>query len=170
MRFTVLSHAGLLVESDRGTKLVCDPWVVGSCYWRSWWNYPPVAPGLIEGLQPDVIYLTHIHWDHFHSPSLERFDRGTPIVVPKGNYSRCRDDLVGLGFTNVRELRHGERLEIEPGFSLTSYQFGVFLDSAAMIECDGIKLLNLNDSKHMGPNTSSNRSTAPPDRLRVPQP
>jgi hypothetical protein len=34
----VLSHAGLSVTGS-GVNLICDPWLVGSCYWRSWWNY-----------------------------------------------------------------------------------------------------------------------------------
>ncbi len=42
MKFTIVSHAGLLVESA-GTSLMMDPWIVGSCYWRSWWNYPKPA-------------------------------------------------------------------------------------------------------------------------------
>ncbi len=151
MKFQVLSHAAMLVQSNGGKKLVCDPWLVGSSYWRSWWNYPPVKREAITDLRPDVIYITHIHWDHFHGPSLELFDKQTLIVVPKGNYSRNKDDLYSLGFKNVIELKHGESHQIEPGFKITSYQFGIFLDSAVLIECDGQKLLNLNDSKHMGP-------------------
>ena len=150
MQFKVLSHAGLLVTSANGKKLVCDPWLVGSSYWRSWWNYPPVSREAITNLQPDVIYLTHIHWDHFHGPSLELFDKNTRIVVPKGNYSRNKDDLRTLGFKNVIELKHGESYHIDTDFDIYSYQFGVFLDSAVLIDCDGQKLLNLNDSKHMG--------------------
>jgi UDP-MurNAc hydroxylase len=150
MKMTVLSHAGLLVENDSGQQLICDPWLVGSCYWRSWWNYPPVDKPTLDRLKPDVIYLTHIHWDHFHGPSLELFDSQTRILVPKGNYARMKKDLATLGFRNVLELRHGETYTIAPGFQLTSYQFGIFLDSAPLIECDGMKILNLNDSKHMG--------------------
>ena len=60
MKFTVLSHASLLVESKNGKKLLFDPWLIGSSYWRSWWNYPPVKRELIENLIPDVIYITHI--------------------------------------------------------------------------------------------------------------
>src|SRR5205814_3195917 len=52
-------------------QLLCDPWLVGSAYWRSWWNYPPVPDGLVETLHPDFIYLTHMHWDHFHGRSEE---------------------------------------------------------------------------------------------------
>ena len=40
MSFKILSHASLLIKSD-ANELLVDPWLVGSCYWRSWWNYPP---------------------------------------------------------------------------------------------------------------------------------
>jgi len=149
MKFQVLSHAGLAVTSGNRT-LVTDPWIVGSCYWRSWWNYPPVTTELVRSIKPDFIYVTHIHWDHFQGPSLRKFDRATPIYVPKGNFHRIRDDLVKMGFTNVIELRHGQRVDLAPSFRITSYQFGIFLDSAVVIECEGITLLNANDSKFMG--------------------
>lgn len=150
MKFTVLSHAGLLIESDSGKKVLCDPWLLSSCYWRSWWNYPPVSKELISDLQPDVIYMTHIHWDHFHGPSLKKFSKDVKILVPKGNFDRCKRDLRGLGFHNVHEMKHAESYKIDDSFQITSYQFGIFLDSAPVIECDGQTLLNLNDCKHMG--------------------
>ncbi len=150
MQFKILSHAGLLVKNKPGKSLICDPWLVGSSYWRSWWNYPPVSKELINSLQPDFIYLTHIHWDHFHGDSLKKFKPDIPIIVPKGNYTRMKDDLFYLGYTNIIELKHGERYQIDDNFYITSYQFWMFLDSALLIECDGVKLLNLNDSKHMG--------------------
>src|SRR5688572_18674670 len=88
MEFKILSHAGLIVTANSGKTLVCDPWLIGSSYWRSWWNYPPVSKSLVDSLKPDYIYLTHIHWDHFHGPSLKKFSPDTCIIVPKGNYSR----------------------------------------------------------------------------------
>ncbi|HEY4310046.1 MAG TPA: MBL fold metallo-hydrolase [Pirellulales bacterium] len=149
MKFQVLSHAGLQVTSN-GRTLVTDPWILGSCYWRSWWNYPPVPSELVRSLKPDFIYVTHIHWDHFQGPSLRKFDKGTRIYVPKGNFRRIRNDLEHMGFTNIVELRHGEAVDLAPDFRITSYQFGVFLDSALVIECEGIKILNANDAKFMG--------------------
>jgi UDP-MurNAc hydroxylase len=149
MKFQVLSHAGLAVTSQNRT-LLTDPWILGSCYWRSWWNYPPVPQQLVRSLKPDFIYVTHIHWDHFQGPSLRKFDKATPIYVPKGNFHRIRDDLVKMGFTNVTELKHGQAVQLAPDFRITSYQFGVFLDSALVIECEGIKILNANDAKFMG--------------------
>jgi hypothetical protein len=154
MEFKILSHAGLQVTSDSGKTLICDPWLIGSSYWRSWWNYPPVSKALVDSLKPDFIYLTHIHWDHFHGPSLNKFSKDTQIIVPRGNYCRMRDDLNYLGFFNIVELKHGESFKIDEGFVITSYQVWMFIDSALLIDCDGARLLNLNDAKHMGPTLS----------------
>ncbi len=149
MEFQVLSHAGLLVKSKTGKSLICDPWLIGSSYWRSWWNYPPVSKELVDSLKPDFIYLTHIHWDHFHGPSLQKFSKDTPVIIPKGGYKRMKEDLQYLGFNNIIELKHCESKMLEEGFVITSYQVWMFLDSALLIECEGTRLLNLNDSKHM---------------------
>ncbi len=149
MDFTVLSHAGLAVRGG-GTELLCDPWLVGSCYWRSWWNYPPPSPELVDSLRPDAISLSHIHWDHFHGVSLRRFPLDTPVLVPRGHHDRMRRDLEWLGFTDVCELRHGRRIELGPDFAVTSYQFGPFLDSALVIETEGVTLFNVTDAKLMG--------------------
>jgi UDP-MurNAc hydroxylase len=150
MRFQVLSHAGLAVYADDLT-LVCDPWLAGSTYWRAWWNYPPVPPELIAALKPDYIYITHVHWDHFHGPSLRRFDPATPVIVPRGQHDRMKWDLHELGFRRVIELPHGASLDLSPRFRLTSYQFGLIpCDSAVVIEADGTTLFNANDAKFMG--------------------
>lgn len=149
MRFQVLSHAGLLVEAG-GKSLVCDPWLVGSTYWRSWWNYPRPSRELVRSLHPDFIYLTHVHWDHFAGPSLRLFDRSTTIVVPKEPAGRMRRDLGRMGFENVVELPHGRSLDLGPDFRITSYHFNVFTDSAVVIEAEGRTLLNANDAKFMG--------------------
>ncbi len=150
MQFQILSHAGLKVEAQ-GVQLVCDPWLIGSAYWRSWWNYPPVPRALVESLKPDFIYLTHIHWDHFHGPSLRLFDRATPVIIPYDRYERFSKDLRSIGFSNIIELRNGESHALAPGFTLTSYHFAPFVtDSAVVIEADGVTILNANDAKLAG--------------------
>lgn len=149
MKFQILSHAGLLVENQH-TQLICDPWLIGSSYWRSWWNYPPVSAELVNSLQPDYIYLTHIHWDHFHGPSLRKLGKHVPIIIPKTPGLRMRSDLEQMGFEHIIELRHGERFQLAEQFHITSYHFSPFLDSCLMIETDGGVLFNSNDAKMMG--------------------
>lgn len=149
MKFQIISHAGLLVESA-GVSLLMDPWIIGSTYWRSWWNYPPVSRELIDSLKPDHIYLTHLHWDHFQGPSLRRFGKQQHILVPRTPDPRMMRDLDKMGFHNVTEIPHGGHVDLARGFRISSYQFNLFADSALVIEGDGVTLLNANDSKFMG--------------------
>lgn len=148
--FQIVSHACMRVTAGDCT-LLTDPWIVGSCYWRSWWNYPPVAGELRNDLQPDFIYLTHLHWDHFHGPSLRRFPRNTPVIVPFDRYERGVKDLRALGMENIIELKHGERMQLSPDIAITSYQISPFVtDSAVVIEVGNQVLLNANDAKLAG--------------------
>jgi UDP-MurNAc hydroxylase len=150
MKFTVLSHAGLLVE-HQGTRIVCDPWLFGSCYWRSWWNFPEPDPELLADLRADYVYLTHLHWDHFHGPSLKKFfRRKTCVLVPKVPTRRMLEDLKCLGFRHVVEVPHAGAIELGPDFRLRSYQFGLGVDSAAVISGGGVSLFNCNDAKFFG--------------------
>ncbi len=149
MQFTILSHAGLLVQ-HAGVSLVTDPWLWGSCYWRSWWNFPEAPSELINELQPDYIYITHLHWDHFHGPSLRHFHRETPILVPLVHTRRMVKDLQSLGFRNIIEIPHGGKIKLGEHLFLHSFQFGITVDSAVVITNGEITLLNANDCKLFG--------------------
>ena len=149
MEFEILSHAGLRVE-HAGTTLIVDPWLVGSAYWRSWWNYPPAVARRAGELRPDFIYLTHIHWDHFHGPSLRALGRETEVLIPEDRYDRMRRDLHSLGFKRVREISHGKSLELAPGFSITPFMFFPLTDSMLAISAGGSVLLDANDCKMCG--------------------
>lgn len=150
MKFTILSHAGLLVE-HAGVRVVCDPWLIGSCYWRSWWNFPEPDPELIAELRADFVYLTHLHWDHFHGPSLRRlFGPKTRMLVPKVPTRRMIADLSYLGFEHIVEIPHGGSFALAPDFTLRSYQFGLGVDSAAVLRGGGVTLFNCNDAKLFG--------------------
>jgi UDP-MurNAc hydroxylase len=72
----------LLVEAG-ADRLVIDPWLTGSCYWRSWWHLPPARADLVNPRTISAVYLTHEHPDHFHLPSLRRFPREVRILVPR---------------------------------------------------------------------------------------
>lgn len=150
MKFTILSHAGLLVE-DKGRSIMFDPWLIGSCYWRSWWNFPEIEREFLDTLKPDYIYLTHLHWDHFHSPSLRLFDRDTKFLVPKIPGTRMVRDLRSIKRTNITEIPHGGKYELWEGCELHSFQFGLFAADSAVAVTDGeTTLLNANDSKIFG--------------------
>ena len=94
MKFTVISHACLYIEF-LNTRLLIDPWFIGSCYWRSWWNYPEPNIDLISSLKPTHIYITHLHWDHYHGPSLRKVQKYNPeIILPKHFNKRMLGDCI----------------------------------------------------------------------------
>lgn len=147
MRFTGLGHAALFVEAAGRTILV-DPWLGGSCYWRSWWHYPPPAVR-DEHLSPDFVAITHHHFDHFHYPSMRRLDRRATVLVPRFGVDVMPREVRSLGFGSVVELTHGKPIELAPGLRVASYQYG-FDDSAFVVEADGCVLADLNDCKMRG--------------------
>ena len=152
MKFTIISHACMYIEY-LDVRLIVDPWFVGSCYWRSWWNYPEPSNDLIRSLNPTHVYITHLHWDHFHGPSLRSFYKSDPVILlPKSPTSRMINDIKSdFRFSSVRELDHGREYSLGEDFCITSYQFNpVFIDSALALRAGGVSLLNANDAKTFG--------------------
>lgn len=149
MRFTLVGHAGLYVESG-DTDLLVDPWLLGSCYWRSWWHFPPVAEIDDRWLTPRFVYLSHHHFDHFHYPSLRKIHREAHVLVPRFGVDVMRSELSGLGFHRVTELPHGQPMVLGDGVTVRSYQYGVD-DSALIVEHGTTVLADLNDCKVRGP-------------------
>jgi L-ascorbate metabolism protein UlaG (beta-lactamase superfamily) len=74
---------------------------------------PPLAPAQLQNL--DVILITHAHMDHLDLPSLRALPKSAVVIACIG----CGDLIRPLGFTDVRELRWGERTEVK-GLSVTA--------------------------------------------------
>jgi len=149
MEFEILSHAGLRIEHG-GSTLIVDPWLIGSAYWRSWWNYPPVDEARVQTLKADFIYLSHIHWDHFHGPSLRMLGKDVQVLIPEDRYSRMRDDLRAMGFKRVLELPHGKSFTLSADFEITPFLFFPLTDSMLAVRAGNTVLLDANDCKICG--------------------
>lgn len=148
MRFTLVGHAGLYVEEGE-TDLLVDPWLFGSCYWRSWWHFPPIGPVDERWRSPRFVYLSHHHFDHFHYPSLRRLDRDAQVLVPRFAVDVMRAELAGLGFGRVIELDHGQSVALGDGLVVRSYQYGVD-DSVLVIAHGSTVVADFNDCKVRG--------------------
>jgi len=68
---------------------------------------PALAPKELPA--PDVIVLSHAHFDHFDTWSLRKFHRATPVVTARatGDLLRCQ------GFKNIHELDWVQSIQIE---------------------------------------------------------
>ena len=139
------AHSSLLIRKGSYT-LMTDPWLHGPAMLGAWTQYPS-PPGKIEDYRPDAVWISHEHSDHFHEPTLQRFDRGTPIYFPDFPNQRIPKRLAELGFKSIRPMPFGERLAIHPGFALTCYEpASLWNDAIVLIEIEGFRLLNLNDA------------------------
>lgn len=151
--FTVLGHACLAVEArppeGPPLRIVVDPWLVGSCYWRSWWHYPAAPDVAPEWWEPDVVIASHHHADHLHYPTVRRFHRSARVVIPRFGVDVMAPELRGLGFDDVTEVPHGRPHELAPGVTYRSYHYG-FDDSVVVLEIGDTVLVDLNDAKIRG--------------------
>lgn len=155
-RLFIHGHSCCEIRSQN-SALICDPWLLGSAYWRSWWNFPPQAciHSLIEewlGLDSLFVYITHLHWDHFHGPTLKliaQHCKNAHFLLPLTPEIRLSKDLRGIVRNrSIIELVHGRPYQLTSDLGVLSFQSGPFFaDSALYINVSGIGILNANDSK-----------------------
>lgn len=149
-QFKILSHACLLVKR-KNICLIIDPWIIGSCYWGSWWNYPEPILNEEELQEVTHVLISHIHWDHWHGTSLKKFFKGRQFIIPDEPKTRSYDDLVKLELGPVIRTKHNQTIKLAEDFKITTYQFGLFLnDSVIVVETPQLTLLNANDAKIAG--------------------
>lgn len=138
--------------------ILFDPWLCGSAYWRSWWNFPePSSLDKIKrnfsGCKQIYIFITHLHWDHFHGPTLRKLYKEFPklkILISRLPEKRLKKDLISVLDHKVKivEINHGTKFLINSEISVKPFLSGPFLtDSAILIQNKNDFILNLNDSK-----------------------
>jgi L-ascorbate metabolism protein UlaG (beta-lactamase superfamily) len=103
LRITWLGHSCAVIRLD-GVTVVTDPVLRDRVFHLR--RTVPVDPAALEGVE--AVLVSHLHFDHLDLPSLERVDRGVPVVLPAG-----AGDLVRRrGFQDVREVTVGDDVEI----------------------------------------------------------
>jgi N-acyl-phosphatidylethanolamine-hydrolysing phospholipase D len=97
LSITYMPHAGVLIK-DRGFYILIDPIFDGLLPWIK--NFTPIAGGLGQMPVPDLILITHGHYDHLDKKTLSRFDKATQVLTPLG-YEKELDDI---GMHHQRQL------------------------------------------------------------------
>jgi len=98
-----LGHSTVLVELD-GVRALTDPLLRKQVLHLR--RAPPLE--LEESAGPDVVLLSHLHYDHLDLPSLRRLDRDVLVVVPRGGGALVSRQ----GFRSVVELSAGEEARV----------------------------------------------------------
>ncbi|MDX6360303.1 MAG: hypothetical protein QOH37_3357 [Nocardioidaceae bacterium] len=88
-----------------GDRVVATDPLLTRRVWHLRRSTPVPAP---ESARADVVLVSHLHRDHLHLPSLDRFDRAVPVVVPRGAARLVR----GLARRHLVEVSPGDTLEL----------------------------------------------------------
>jgi L-ascorbate metabolism protein UlaG (beta-lactamase superfamily) len=116
-----LGHSALLMNWY-GVRLLSDPTLfnrvglsIGSMITIGPRRHsaPPLAPAALQDI--DVILITHAHMDHLDLASLRALPKSAVVVACSG----CSELIRPLGFSDVRELRWGERTDVK-GLDVTA--------------------------------------------------
>ena len=151
MKITSLGHAGLFIETRHGS-ILCDPWF-NPAYFASWFPFPSN-----EGLDPatfgnpDYLYLSHLHLDHFDAQFLrEHVSKKATVLLPDFPLGLMERALRGLGFTSFIKTDNFEPVELD-GLrviigSLVAPTDGPLGDSGLIVDDGETRIFDQNDSR-----------------------
>src|SRR5579862_4747824 len=102
-----------------------DPWFSDDgAFDAAWFQYPSnqhvagfVTARLADASKRRYLYLSHEHADHFDIGFLQSLpDLGCTVIAPHFRRAEFGEKLRRLGFADLRELPHRERVPLENGF------------------------------------------------------
>ena len=139
----MLGHACLLCETE-DVRILTDPWLSGPANFRSWWHLPDEQIKLktLPGL--DYIYISHLHEDHFHPPTLVGLEQRPKVLIPRLYHNRLARHLRRLGYTSIIELPHDKQVRLEGSTWVCCVQTGN--DSMLLVGDSSATMLNANDA------------------------
>ena len=141
-------YSACLEINCSGFKILTDPWFTNGIYDGSWFKFPEIDPfDYIE--KPDLIYISHIHPDHydpiFLKKLMEKFGE-IPIFIPdlKKNYLLFKGKFDGF---NLQPKRYFKNSKVE--LFIEEQLTGSFSDIDSAILVKDLKtnhvILNTND-------------------------
>lgn len=156
MKFKFIGNASGIFYGDKGTSLLCDPWIVNGVQEGSWFHYPPLETTMEDVLDVDIVYLSHIHQDHYDERYFVNFRKDIPIIVLDDNYNFLIKNLERNGFTNLILIKNNETKSVAE-FKITLYapfikdnfsdaKVGNLIDSAMVVQNNNTVAINFNDN------------------------
>ena len=155
MQAISIGHAGILVRT-RGITIVCDPWFEPA-FFASWFVFPrnDTLPDDVmhDVCNPDFLYVSHLHGDHFDTPFLrDRMNKDTTVILPGFPTREMERTFSRLGFRKFVRTADGTETEIADGVRVavhveTSITDGPGGDSALVVSDGTARLVNQNDCR-----------------------
>lgn len=129
MRIRWFSNACVLISSNSGGSILCDPWVNPGANLGSWFHWPPVPTDyedILFGLELDGIFISHLHSDHYDPKFISKFTRlrpDVPILFPQFAHPWLKNSLSRVIYekTELIEIPTLEEIHIGDGLTIKSF-------------------------------------------------
>ncbi|MEJ7838148.1 MAG: Rieske 2Fe-2S domain-containing protein [Thermomicrobiales bacterium] len=151
MQVTFLGHAGMSIQTQHGS-ILCDPFF-NSAYFTSWFPFPANDQlDVTPFVNPDYLYLSHTHLDHFDARFLrDRVSKSARVLLPDHPLGLVEKELRKLGFTEFIHTKNAEPIDID-GLkvmitALISPADGPLGDSGISLDDGNVRFFNQNDSR-----------------------
>jgi len=161
------------IYTDSGTRILCDPWITNGAFIGSWFHFPKLEGFEFKELvnrKWDALYISHLHADHFDRKLVAAIARNQPdclVLIPKFTHKWLYRAVANCGFEPNKILE----IETNQYFTLKDLKVKIFtadfcdpsvcgvntpclpvtpreraIDSLALFEADGQRILNANDA------------------------
>ncbi len=101
-----IGHATVLVDIGR-IRVLTDPILRDRVFFLQRHGQNP-APKVLAERPPDIVLLSHLHYDHADLPSLRRLPPTTTVIAPKGSGKY----LARWAGVEVCEVTEGDRVQV----------------------------------------------------------
>jgi L-ascorbate metabolism protein UlaG (beta-lactamase superfamily) len=101
-----IGHATVLVDIGR-IRVLTDPVLRDRVLFLQRHGQNP-GPDLLADRPPDIVLLSHLHYDHADLPSLRRLPSTTTVIAPQGS-GRYLERWAGV---RVHEMREGDKVPV----------------------------------------------------------
>jgi L-ascorbate metabolism protein UlaG (beta-lactamase superfamily) len=101
-----IGHATVAIDIGQ-IRVLTDPVLRDRVFFLQRHGQSP-AVGLLQDAPPDVVLLSHLHYDHADLPSLRRLPPTTKVIAPQGS-ARYLSRWAGV---DVLELAEGDTVQI----------------------------------------------------------
>ena len=140
-------YSACIVLETEDVKILCDPWVSEGVYDGSWYHYPKLENPIDVIGFTDLIYISHIHPDHYDPKFLKvylaKYPKTKIIIAPfQNNFLSKRMQLDKIPHnieTNI--LLGNTKLWLIP-----NERAWFDVDSALLVEHKGHTVVNMNDN------------------------
>ncbi len=167
MRVRYIYSACVVIETD-DARILCDPWFTQGTYDGAWFQYPRLADPVAAIGPVDLVYISHIHPDHYDAAFLRQYRAAYPearLVIAKQRVPHLANKMRVDGFKPeiVEGLSMGgTELLIVPHDDPCDPKSGI--DSALAVRASGRSVVNMNDNPFLAPQLAALRAFCPGGR------